>query len=171
MKRIDLLNYYGTDGAVNTVLDSLKEGTKPEGWFGLFAGTGVGAIGESSALCILIGGVALCVLKVIDYKIPLVYLVSTFVFSAIFMGFGLAPYYILSGGAIFCAFYVATDFSTAPKTLLGKILCPSIMGLLTVLIWKFGNYHLGAYYAMMICQITIFALKGFYVPKYIVEKK
>jgi Na+-translocating ferredoxin:NAD+ oxidoreductase RnfD subunit len=55
--------------------------------------------------------------------------------------------------------------------LLGKILCPSIMGLLTVLIWKFGNYHLGAYYAMMICQITIFALKGFYVPKYIGEKK
>ncbi|MGN1258963.1 MAG: RnfABCDGE type electron transport complex subunit D [Christensenellales bacterium] len=156
-----------------TVLMGLLNGNLPEGGFlKTFLGIGTGGLGESAILCLLIGGIALCVLKVIDYKIPLVYLISVFLFSGIFMGFKFAPYYLLSGGAVFCAFYCLTDYASSPDTVLGRILYAFLTGFVTVLIWKFSkNYELGAYYATLIGGLVFGAVKGYYVPKFAGEKK
>ncbi len=124
-----------------------------------------GGIGETAILFLILGGVYLCVVKVIDYKVPLIYLATVLLFSLMMFG-SLGLYAFLSGGAVLCAFYMLTEFAVCPKSLLGKSVYAVGAGLLTVLIWKFAkNYSLGAYYATLIVGIIASAVKGYYRPK------
>lgn len=155
------------------LIATLHNGSIPEGGImkTLF-GLNVGGIGETAVLFLVIGGVYLCVLKTIDYKIPLMYLASLLLFSIIAFGLEMACYYFFAGGAVLCAIHMLTDFSVCPKSLLGKCAYSIGAGLLTVLIWKFAkNYSLGAYYATLIVGVVASAVKGIYRPKITGEMK
>lgn len=156
-----------------TVLSYIVNGNVPEGGIvKLLIGVGTSGVGECAILCLLVGGIVLCALKVIDYKVPLIYLVSVFLFGGIFFGFKLAPYLLLSGGVMLCAFYCLTDYASSPDTLLGRILYSVLTGLATVLIFKYSkNYELGAYYAVLLGGLVFSAVKGYYVPRFKGEKK
>ncbi|HBN12978.1 MAG TPA: hypothetical protein DD415_05115, partial [Clostridiales bacterium] len=97
----------------------------------LFLGSGVaGCIGETCKVAILVGFVYLCVRNVIKWWQPLLFIV-VFGFTAVFMsGFAFDSYkfdmtlflpHILSGGVLFGAVFMFTDYSTSPKGVYGQL--------------------------------------------------
>jgi electron transport complex protein RnfD len=64
---------------------------------------------------------------------------------------GLDPLFsILSGGLIFGAVFMATDYVTAPITSKGKVIFGIGAGIITMLIRKWGTYPEGVSYAILI---------------------
>lgn len=125
----------------------------------MFLGTIGGSAGEVSALAILIGGIYLLIRKVIDWKIPLIYILSTVIFTAIFYsntGY-VGEYvwtYLLGGGLLFGAFFMATDYATSPKSPIAVIIYGIGLGLLTVIIRKFSSMSEGVSYAILLMNIV-----------------
>ncbi len=114
----------------------------------LFLGNRSGSIGETSILLILLGGIFLMVLRVIGPAIPLSMLASTALLS---WAFGLDPLFaLLSGGVVFAAFFMATDYSSSPITIVGKLIFGAGIGAVLVLIRKFGSFPEGVTYAILI---------------------
>ncbi|MDR1468896.1 MAG: RnfABCDGE type electron transport complex subunit D [Spirochaetaceae bacterium] len=139
-------------GADNPALeDFIRQGlTAGDGamWLRLFLGNHAGSIGETSALLILIGGIFLALTKTIDLRAPLAMIGSAFILSAIL---GLDPVYgILTGGLLFGAVFMATDYVSAPVTETGKIIFGIGCGIITVLIRTFGSYPEGVMYSILI---------------------
>lgn len=145
----------------------LHNGTLPEGGImKVLFGLTIGGIGEVAVLFLLVGGIYLCVVKVIDYKVPVIYLATVLIFSMLFFGVEKGFYCIFAGGAVLCAFFLLTDFAVCPKSLLEKCVYSIIAGIVTVLMWKYAkNYAMGAYYATMIVTVVASATRGLYRPK------
>jgi electron transport complex protein RnfD len=124
----------------------------------LFFGVYEGCIGESSVLLILIGFLILFLSKTIDWRAPVSMTVSLFVFSFFF---GRDPLFaVLSGGLLFGAVFMATDYVTAPLTAKGKLIFGFGAGLITALIRQWGNYPEGATYGiLMMNAVTPFLNK------------
>ena len=101
----------------------------------MFLGRIGGSAGEVSALAVLIGGVYLAVRRVIDVRIPVIYIASTAVFTAIFYantGY-VGEYvwtYLLGGGLMFGAVFMATDYATSPKSTPAVVIYGIGLGLL-----------------------------------------
>jgi len=130
----------------------------------LFLGTHGGCIGETSALLILIGFIFLLVTKVIDWRTPVSMIVSLFVFSFLF---GRDPLFsILSGGLLFGAVFMATDYVTAPLTATGKFIFGCGAGLIAALIRKWGNYPEGVAYSILIMNAVTPFLNRLIQTKY-----
>ena len=74
---------FSYDGVTSaTPLKLLKDSGEVTGLKSMFLGTEAGTIGETSVLALLIGAIYLLVKKIIDYRIPLFYLVSFLVCMA-----------------------------------------------------------------------------------------
>ena len=122
-----------------------------ESYLTLLLGAHGGALGETCALTLLIGGVYLMVARVVHPAIPVSYLATVAVFSLLC---GQDPIYqLLSGGLLLGAFFMATDYVTSPYTTWGKILYGVGLGLLTGLIRFFGNSPEGVSYAILLMNI------------------
>ena len=161
-----LINYSTlTDINVNTVV-------KPFGnMWTMLLGTYPGALGETSALAILIGYAWLTLRRTIDYRVPLIYIVTVFVttfFAGLKYGGGLwyPTFQILSGGLFFGAVYMATEPVTSPKTILGRAMNAMMIGVLTVLFRLIGNNPEGV--ATAIITMNIF---GLMINKYCVKMR
>ena len=121
----------------------------------LFLGVHGGAIGETSALALLIGFIYLLVRRVISWHIPVAFVGSAFVFTFLFGGFSLygSLAAILSGGLLLGAIFMATDYVTSPVTPWGRIIFGVGAGLITVLIRLFGSYPEGVSFAILFMNI------------------
>ena len=109
-----------------TPLMQVKQGELPK-LTDMFLGTTTGSIGETSVAALLTGAAYLLVRRVIDWKIPVIYIASFAVFDVILMiATGDATYPLLfelcGGGLILGAFFMATDYVTSPITSKGKII-------------------------------------------------
>ena len=99
----------------------------------LFLGTNLGGcIGETCKLAILIGGIYLAVLKIINIIYPLITIAVSGLFAVCLGGFDFSLFlpFTLSGGLIFGAIFMATDYTTTPNTKLGNIIYFIMLGLL-----------------------------------------
>ncbi len=125
----------------------------------LFVGYHGGTIGETSALALLLGAGYLLYRRVISLKIPLSYILTLVVFTAIFGGQGFNVNYllgqVLGGGLILGAFYMATDYVTSPTTGKGKIVFGIFLGLLTGLFRVIGSGVEGVSYAIVIGNMIV----------------
>lgn len=121
----------------------------------LFLGNIGGAIGETSALALLIGGMYLLARKVITWHIPVSIIGSVFVLSFLLDGFSFvnALSWILAGGLFIGAFFMATDYVTSPATAKGKLIYGVGIGFITVLIRFYGNYPEGVSFAILMLNI------------------
>lgn len=100
----------------------------------LFLGTGVdGMLGETCKIAILAGFVYLAVRRVIKWYYPLIYIGVAGVFAVMLEGFNFAAFLpsILSGGLMFGAVFMATDYVTSPKSTLANVIYYVCLGLLT----------------------------------------
>lgn len=125
----------------------------------LFVGWYPGAIGETSALVILLVGLYLAYRKVLDWKVPVVYVGSVFLFTtviALVNGIGLwyPMFHILSGGLMFGAVFMATDPVTNPTTISGRIIFSIGFAMFTVLIRLQSNLPGGVVYALLIMNMV-----------------
>ncbi len=117
----------------------------------LLLGTHGGVLGETCALTILIGGVYLIATKVISPVLPVTYLASVAVLS---LCFGMDPIVqLLSGGLMLGAFFMATDYVTSPTTDKGKLIAGIFLGVVTMLIRKFGNMNEGVSFAILLMNL------------------
>lgn len=122
----------------------------PSCW-NLFVGNRAGSLGETSALAILIGGGLLLLIRVIDWPAPTAFIGVVALLSWLL---GHDPLFaILSGGLILGAFFMATDYVTAPVTTKGRFIFGLGCGLLTVLIRYFGGFPEGVNYAILIMNM------------------
>ena len=146
----------GIDAASGaTPLAAIKEGNTPA-LADLFLGKTGGSIGETCAVALLIGGVYLLARKVISWHIPVAFIGTTFLFSLAVVGFDVttAVAYVLSGGLLLGAIFMATDYVTSPSTALGKIVFGIGAGIITVLIRFWGVYPEGVSFAILLMNIV-----------------
>ena len=159
---ISLPDAITTATPLQNVKDAISSGANPaEGLSALdmFLGRIGGSAGEVSALAVLIGGVYLAVRRVIDVKIPVLYIGSTALFTAIFFAdSGYAGEYVwtylLGGGLMFGAFFMATDYATSPKTPVAVVIYGLGLGLLYVIIRKLGTMNEGVSFAILLMNIV-----------------
>lgn len=160
-----------SDGAASATVEaatsaSSSQGTMlPELW-DMFIGNIPGAIGETSALLLLIGALYLIIRHVIDWKIPVFYIGTTFV-MLILLGVDaeLLPYHILGGGLILGAFFMATDYASSPVTPLGKIIFGIGAGILTALIRVKGGYPEGVSYSILLMNVATPLIEKYTKPR------
>ena len=153
-----------------TPLMQVKEGGALPDLLKMFLGTTAGTIGETSALAILIGAAYLLVRKVIDWKIPVIYIATFVVFDLIYQyasGGSPAPvfYELCGGGLMLGAFFMATDYVTSPITPKGKVIFGILLGLFTGLFRFFGESAEGVSFAIIICNLCVPLIERFTIPK------
>ena len=124
----------------------------------VIVGNVAGCIGEVSAVVILAAAIYLLIRKVITYHIPVAYVGTVAILTFLFpLGDNSRLlwmlYSVCSGGLLFGAVFMATDYTTSPVTPLGRILYGVGCGILTVLIRYFGAYNEGVTYAILIMNL------------------
>lgn len=154
-----------------TPLASLKEGVAPpDSLLDLFLGNCAGCIGEISVLLLLAGALYLFVRKIITWQIPVCYIATVAVLSYLFPASGMdAVQYVLStlcsGGLIFGAFFMATDYVTSPVTYRGRIFYGIGCGLITVFIRTCGSYPEGVSFAILVMNCLAWYIDKFTRPR------
>lgn len=117
----------------------------------LILGSHGGCIGETCAIALLLGFAWLLCRRVITWHTPLAMTATVFVLTWIL---GADPIsHIFSGGLLLGAIFMATDYSTTPSTIPGRILFGIGAGLITVLIRLYGSYAEGVSFAILFMNI------------------
>jgi electron transport complex protein RnfD len=130
----------------------------------MFLGYRAGSAGETSVLLLFAAFVFLLVTRTIDWRAP-VSMVATACIAA--FAFGFDPLLaVLSGGLIFGAVYMVTDYVTAPVTPWGKVIFGAGAGLIAMLIRKWGTYPEGVCYAILIMNSVVPFLNKILPRKY-----
>ena len=119
----------------------------------LFLGVHGGVMGETCALAILIGFVWLVATKTISHAIPVTYLATVAVMSLL-CGQNVMVQ-LLSGGLMFGAVFMATDYVTSPFTLKGKIVFGIGLGIITSAIRFWGNMAEGVSFAILLMNLWV----------------
>ena len=122
----------------------------------LFMGIHGGVLGETCALAIVLGLIYLVATKTISIAIPASYIGSMFVFYLISTGsLHGALVGILSGGLMFGAVFMATDYVTSPFTLKGKLVYGVALGVVTFAIRYWGSYTEGVSFALLFMNLWV----------------
>lgn len=118
----------------------------------LLLGDVPGAIGETCKVAILLGFVYLLVTQTIRWEIPVFTVAAAALLS---WALGLDPLTtVLSGGLLFGAVYMATDYVTSPLNRWAQIVYAIGIGVIVVIIRKFGAYPEGVTYAILLMNIA-----------------
>jgi len=158
--------YDGVTGA--TPLTLLKAGENVN-VMDMFIGRTGGTIGETSALALLIGGLYLIIKKVIDFRIPFTYILTTILFVGIFSENGFDLEFLLGnlcgGGLMIGAFFMATDYVTSPTSKRGKVVFGIILGILTGVFRVYGKSAEGVSYAIIFSNLLVPIIDKLTVPR------
>jgi len=125
------------------------------GTWDLFLGVHGGCIGETSELALLIGFVYLLVRRVITPVIPLTFITTVFLLTAIIGGLDFGILHIFSGGLFLGAVFCATDYVTSPQTEAGRAVFGVGCGLITVVIRLYGSYPEGVSFAILLMNMLV----------------
>ena len=120
-------------------------------WIQLFQGVVPGSIGETCKVAILVGLAYLLITKTISWRIPVVTMLSAFV-SAFLLGMDPIES-VLTGGILFGAVFMATDYTTSPMNASAQYAYSVGIGFLTMIIRRFGAYPEGVTYAILLMNI------------------
>ncbi len=134
--------------AVTTATPLSKSVPWQGGYLPLLWGNHAGSLGETSAILILVGAIILISLRIIDWRIPAAYIGTVALLS---LAIGKDPaFYVLAGGLLFGAVYMATDYVTTPITHKGRIIFGIGCGIVTIVIRGFGGLPEGVCYSILL---------------------
>lgn len=164
-----------TTGATNL---SVLLGDNPESALGvldLFLGTGVsGCIGETCKVAILAGYIYLVARNVIKWWQPLLFL-CLFGFVAVLMsGFAFEGGYkfdislflphILSGGVMFAAVFMFTDYVTSPKCTWGQLLYYGLAAIVTAILRYLTKVEVASF-VVLLMNLFVPLIDKYVLPK------
>lgn len=138
----DSVWYYGTDAVTGaTALSKATTGDYTD-FADAFIGTIPGSIGETSALCILIGGLFLLLTGVASWKVMLSVFAGGALTALCFNTWGpdtaiaQLPWYdhLVYGGFCFGAVFMATDPVTSSRTEIGKYIYGLLIGFVAIVV-------------------------------------
>ncbi len=166
-----------------TMLSQIKPGTAVltgDSFLQYFIGNRAGCIGETSIMLILVSFLFLAVTKIIDIRAS-VSMVGTVVvftfFGSLIGGRGLEGAGVdvltalLTGGLLFGATFMVTDYATTPVTKPGRWIFGAGCGLITYLIRTFGGYPEGVMFSILIMNSVAPFLNNITSRKYGYGKK
>jgi electron transport complex protein RnfD len=121
----------------------------------LLIGQHAGSLGETCVLALAIGGIFLLIRGIITWHIPVSFLGTAALLAWIFGGStglftGNPLIHILSGGIVLGAFFMATDYVTAPMLGPARLLFGAGCGCITMLIRLKGGYPEGVMFSILI---------------------
>jgi Na+-translocating ferredoxin:NAD+ oxidoreductase subunit D len=120
-------------------------------WLDMFLGKIPGSIGEVSKLMILAGLIWLLATSTISIRIPLSMIAGACLTS---WALGINPLQAaMSGGLLFAAVFMATDYVTCPRPGPGQWLYGLGCGALTILMRHFGSYPEGVTFAILTMNV------------------
>ena len=131
----------------------------------LFLGNIPGSLGEVSALALLLGCAYLLIRRVINIKMPLIYIATVTILSGLFTGFDNILKDVLSGGLLLGAIFMLTDYTTSPVTPKGQIVYAVLAGILTAVIRSFGGYPEGVSYSILLANLVVPIIEKYTRPK------
>lgn len=135
----------------------------------LFLGNTAGTLGETSALCLLLGGIYLLSRKIADWRIPLTIILSTGLISSIFYFFnsswGGPLFHLLSGGLLIGAFFMVTDPVTTPVTKKGRYIFGLSCAILIMIIRYFSGLPEGVMYSILFMNALVPLINRYTIPK------
>ncbi len=143
---------HGVSSATPLTIIKTGEGQLPS-LLDAFFGNISGCIGETSALLLLLGGLYLIIRGIIDWIVPVTYILTVLVLGYVFGRDGL--YEILTGGLMLGAFFMATDYTTSPMTHKGRFIMGVGCGLITSIIRCFGGYPEGVSFSILLMNIMV----------------
>ena len=129
----------------------------------MFLGVCGGCLGETCALALLLGGIYLVARRVISPVIPVCYLGTAAVFSLL-LGRNVL-FDLMAGGLLLGAIFMATDYTTSPLTVKGKVIYGIGCGLLTMLIRVFGSLPEGVSFSIVLMNILVPLIERISRPK------
>ena len=160
--RVFMLVSFGTmaKAAFPTLVDTVSSATplaseEATSLTDLLLGLHGGAIGETCAVALLLGGIYLLVRRVITWHVPVAFIGTVFVASFLAEGMDVtaALAAVLSGGLLIGAIFMATDYVTSPSTPWGKIIFGLGAGFITFMIRELGIYPEGVSFAILFMNI------------------
>ena len=157
-----------------TPLGLLKQGLPIEATTtDMLLGNVGGSLGEIGAIALLIGFAYMLITKVITWHIPVSILATAFIFSWLTNGFEAteALQQLLLGGMLLGAIFMATDYVTSPMTHKGMVIYGICIGLLTIIIRRWGAYPEGMSFAILIMNAVTPLINNYVKPKRFGEVK
>ncbi len=135
-----------------------------------FAGARPGSLGETSALLIAVGGMAMIAMGIITWHIPFSMLLGIALPAALLHAIDPARYldfgsHILSGGAILGAFFIATDYVTSPNAPRGQLIFGFGCGVLTWIIRTWAGYPEGVAFAVLLMNSLTPIIDTYFKPR------
>ena len=162
---IDAVSSATTLSAIKAGTFAIEDGTLWQ----YFIGNRAGCIGETSVLLILISFAFLALAHIIDWRAP-VAMVGTVAICSLIAGENVALS-LMTGGLMFGATFMVTDYATAPITKKGRLVFGFGCGLITFLIRKFGGYPEGVMFSILIMNSVAPFLNNLTARKYGYGKK
>lgn len=134
-----------------------------------------GCIGETCAIALILGGIYLIIRKVISWRIPVTYILTTFICTIIISALSgeirFPVYELFAGGLMLGAFFMATDYASSPVTPKGQIIMGIGCGFLTALIRILGGYPEGVSYSILLMNLCVPLIDRYTRPKKFGEVK
>lgn len=137
----------------------------------LFHGGGEpGSLGEVSALILLLAGIALLLLRIVTWHIPVAFLGTMVVFAGVTQAidpqqFAGPLFHLFAGGAMIGAWFMATDYVTSPMFPKGKIIFGVGCGVLTMVIRIWGGYPEGVSFAILLMNAAVPLIDRYTKPR------
>jgi electron transport complex protein RnfD len=135
----------------------------------LFGGLG-GRGWEWVNLATLIGGIALLMLRIIRWHIPVAMLGSLALCSTIMYAVDPGTYpgplfHLTSGASLLGAFFIATDPVSAATSDRGRLIYASGIGVLTYIIRTWGGYPDGVAFAVLLMNFAVPLIDRYTIPR------
>ncbi len=139
----------------------------------MFLGVRGGCLGETCVAALLLGGIYLCLRKLITPTAPLAFIGTVGVLTLLYSGFDATYtlYQLMSGGLFLGAIFMATDYSTTPLTQKGKLIFGVGCGIFTFLIRQFASLPEGVSYSILLMNILTPYIDRITVPNPLGAKK
>jgi len=136
----------------------------------MFYGKMGGSMGEVAALALILGFFYMILKKIITWHIPTIILGTVAIFTGILWFIDPTQnanplFHLLTGGLMLGAIYMATDYVTSPMTIRGMVIYAIGIGILTVIIRRFGAYPEGVQFAILIMNAFVPLINTYTKPK------
>lgn len=107
-----------------------------------------GSLGEVGAIALLAGLAYLLIMRIVTWHIPAAVLGAAALFSWLTGGNPLLD--LLAGGLMLGACFMATDYTTSPMTRTGQLVYGALIGIITIIIRRYGAYPEGVSFAILL---------------------